>query len=216
MLGNPLQKTYKLRVKYKKCGPTIWISHLETLRNIMRFVRRAQLPFVVTSGFSPHMKISFSPALSVGLEAAYQEFDVYLNKYINPKTCFELLKEASWDYLKPISVKYVDNNDSLSFNIGDMYFYRAIVDCEIDKVKVPDTICVKKKKGEKSIYVHDYLVGDVLVENNSDSSTLSYALKYTPNGIIKPELFAREVLNNSNYKEANITKIYLDNIKKAE
>ena len=61
------QQTFRMRITFAKQGRLALLSHLEVARAIERAVRRAQLPFAVSQGFSPHMKIAFGAALPVGV-----------------------------------------------------------------------------------------------------------------------------------------------------
>ncbi len=53
------------------------LSHLELARALERAVRRAQLPFAVSQGFSPHMRIAFGAALPVGVGGTAEIFDLF-------------------------------------------------------------------------------------------------------------------------------------------
>ena len=57
---------FRLRVRYSISGRLAYLSHLETIRSMERVIRRAGLPFAITEGFNPHMKVAFGPALPVG------------------------------------------------------------------------------------------------------------------------------------------------------
>ena len=61
------QQTFRMRITFAKQGRLALLSHLEIARALERAVRRAQLPFAVSQGFSPHMKIAFGAALPVGV-----------------------------------------------------------------------------------------------------------------------------------------------------
>ena len=65
---------FRLRVRYDKRDRLKYLGHLEVIHTIERIVRRAGLPYAVTQGFSPHMRVGFSSALPADLapiEAAY-------------------------------------------------------------------------------------------------------------------------------------------------
>lgn len=49
--------------------------------------RRAGLPVAITKGFSPHLKISITRALKLGLESPSEEAVFYMDKKIDP-ICF--------------------------------------------------------------------------------------------------------------------------------
>lgn len=160
--------SFKLRVRYKKVSEAAWISHLELLRSIEHAIRRSELPYAVTQGFSPHMKISFCSALSVGIESECQIFDVVLTEYVSPEQCLKQLKEASSVCLMPISCEYVDNKNSLAPVIGDVANYEIMIDKEIHDLSVPHTITIKKKGKEKTINLPDFLEGDPSFENRGN------------------------------------------------
>lgn len=53
---------FRLRVRYGKRDRLKYLGHLEVIHTIERIVRRAGLPYAVTQGFSPHMRVGFSSA----------------------------------------------------------------------------------------------------------------------------------------------------------
>lgn len=99
---------FRLRVQYEICGRLAYLSHLETIRSMERVIRRAGLPFAVTEGFSPHMKIAFGPALPVGAGSAGEYLDVRLQRYIEPEQALERLRLAAPRKLMPLECFYVD------------------------------------------------------------------------------------------------------------
>ena len=70
------QQTFRMRITFAKQGRLALLSHLEVARAIERAVRRAQLPFAVSQGFSPHMKIAFGAALPVGVGGTHEMVDL--------------------------------------------------------------------------------------------------------------------------------------------
>ncbi len=58
-----------------------WLSHLEVVHALERSIRRAGLPFAVTQGFNPHLKVAFGPALPVGTAGDNEYLDVWLREY---------------------------------------------------------------------------------------------------------------------------------------
>jgi len=59
----------RLEVRFCKKGFLRYISHLDIVRLFQRAVRRAQLPVVLSQGYTPHYKISFGDALKLGVES---------------------------------------------------------------------------------------------------------------------------------------------------
>jgi radical SAM-linked protein len=68
----------RVRVRYGKRGQLVAISHLETMHALLRAVRRADLPVAYSQGFHPKPRVSFGPALPVGVESACEHMDLEL------------------------------------------------------------------------------------------------------------------------------------------
>ena len=71
-----------LRATYIERDRLALLSHLEVARALERTVRRSGLPFTVSAGFSPHMKIGFGAALPVGVGSTCEIFDIQLKRYV--------------------------------------------------------------------------------------------------------------------------------------
>jgi radical SAM-linked protein len=63
----------RLLVKFSKEGDAAYLSHRETMRALERALRRSGLPLCFSEGFNPRPKVSFSPALPLGV-SAYAEY----------------------------------------------------------------------------------------------------------------------------------------------
>jgi len=70
---------YRYRVRFTKYGRLRFLGHLDLMRLWMRGLRRAGIPLVYSQGFNPKPKVSFGPALPVGLfsEGEYFDFETY-------------------------------------------------------------------------------------------------------------------------------------------
>ncbi|MCH7780224.1 MAG: TIGR03960 family B12-binding radical SAM protein [Acidobacteria bacterium] len=71
--------SYRYRVRFEKSGRLRFLGHLDLVRMLLRALRRARVPLVYSQGFNPRPKVSFGPALSVGLtsEAEYMDFEAW-------------------------------------------------------------------------------------------------------------------------------------------
>ncbi len=76
----PDPSNFRLRVYFRKSGRCAMLSHLEVARALERAVRRAGLPYAISQGFSPHMKIAFGAALPVGVGGARECFDLQMTR----------------------------------------------------------------------------------------------------------------------------------------
>ena len=202
-MGAPNIK-FRLRVCYKKTGVLAYLSHLEVVRSLEMIVRRSGLPYCVSQGYSPHMKISFGPALAVGIESEKQIFDVYLTKYIKDAQALCALKEASKGSLEVVSCEYVDNSVPAASAIFGRVNYSVEVEGHIKNLKIPDEIRVVKKGKEKLLKTKDYLVGDVETEIVDNNTKLNFCLESKASGSLKPESFLIQVLQCSGCSDIKI------------
>jgi radical SAM-linked protein len=74
------------RLRFSKEKNLKFLSHLELIRTMERAFRRAQLPLVYSEGFHPHPKLSFGPALAVGIGSNDEYLDFQLAHDIEPDT----------------------------------------------------------------------------------------------------------------------------------
>ena len=68
----------KARIKFRKNGVMKFIGHLDIMRYFQKAIRRAEIPIAFTSGYSPHMIMSFANPLGVGLTSDGEYFDIEL------------------------------------------------------------------------------------------------------------------------------------------
>ena len=80
---------YPLKVTFYKRDQMIYFSQLDLFHLLERALRRSNLPLYFTQGFNPHVKISFSNALKLGIEGVI-EATLYFSKEIT----FPELKKA--------------------------------------------------------------------------------------------------------------------------
>ena len=99
---------FRLRVAYPKLGRLKYLGHLELIHTVEQVVRRAKLPYAVTQGFSPHMRIAYTSALPVGTSSTAEYFDVYLTELIPAEDALARLQAAAPVDLCPIDAAYVE------------------------------------------------------------------------------------------------------------
>lgn len=108
MTETPSARLFRLRTSYVKHGRLAYLGHLELVHTIERIVRRAGLPFAVTQGFSPHMRVGFSSALPVGTSSDAEYHDLFLTEYVPAPRALEALRAASPADLAPVASCYLD------------------------------------------------------------------------------------------------------------
>ena len=68
------ERHFKYMVTYERLGDICFLGHLEILQLIFRSLRRAQITTNFSQGFNPSPKVSFGPALPVGMESLAEYF----------------------------------------------------------------------------------------------------------------------------------------------
>lgn len=186
--------TYRARIFYQKKGRLVHLSHLEVIRTLERAIRRAGLPYAISQGFSPHMKIAFGAALPVGVGGLRECFDVQLTRYVKPEELLKILQAASVKDLMVLSCSYIDKKEpaaSVAYPIG---VYEVKLSQSLDELQVPETITVIRKKKEKQLVVADFLYEPI--EHEGD--TLIISLEAKPTGSLRIDVLVKELLVNSN------------------
>ena len=67
-----------VRVRYAKEGRLVALSHLEVMHAVLRSIRRAGLPVAFSQGYHPKPRVSFGPALPVGVSSTAEFLDLEL------------------------------------------------------------------------------------------------------------------------------------------
>ena len=127
-------KLFRLRVAYPKLGRLKYLGHLELIHTVEQVVRRAKLPYAVTQGFSPHMRIAYTSALPVGTSSTAEYFDVYLTELIPAEDALARLQAAAPVDLRPIDAAYVElRRPALTAEINEVrYLLEVFVRPEFD------------------------------------------------------------------------------------
>ena len=180
-------RTFRLRVMYGKSGRLSYLSHLEITHALERMIRRSGLPYALTEGFSPHMKIAFGSALGVGVGSTCEIFDLTLKDYVAPAKALQGLQEFASDNLMPVDARYVDQRAAAASVAYPYSLYDAQFAEEVPDFEIPNTIVVVRKKKEKVLSVDDFLVEDPIIDGNH----LYFQLRSGDNGNLRPDVFLK-------------------------
>ncbi len=156
---------FRLRVQYQKIGRLRYLGHLEVLKTMERVVRRAALPFAISQGFSPRMRIAYSAATPLGMYSYDEYFDLFLTEYIPAKECLRRLQENCPADLMPQHCAYVSNKEasldsSLVLTEYSVDLYGPSLQkaqASLDALLDADELIVIKKGKEKSLSICDKL-----------------------------------------------------------
>ncbi|MEW6188925.1 MAG: TIGR03936 family radical SAM-associated protein [Actinomycetota bacterium] len=189
---------YKLRVKYGKFGILRFLSHLETVRAFERAVRRANLPFALTKGFSPKLKISWGPPLPLGFSSCAEYADFFLAGYLNPERIIDSLNKALPRDIRILEAKYVPLHSASLMSIIDVASYKTLikVDPSLSREELKDgmdgllnrgRISVFKKDRERAVDLRRLLLDFEVEEVKNGEVTLKFSLQVGGKESIRPE-----------------------------
>ena len=178
-------RLFRLRVVFRKTGRLSMLSHLEIARALERAVRRAKLPFAVSQGFSPHMRIAFGAALPVGVGGTAEYFDLFLERYVAPDKALAALVAASAVDLAPSSCAYIDHRAPAASVAFPISAYESVLSRDVERLVIPETVTVVRKKKEKTLVVSDFVRGEVAVSG----ARVSFELEAKPTGSLRPDVF---------------------------
>ena len=112
-----------VRVRYSKEGRLIALSHLEVMTAVLRSVRRAGLPVAFSEGYHPKPRVSFGPALPVGLESQAEYLDLELVGVQDPTEAARRLGAALPRGLSVLEAYRIDpRTPSLSESVRSVHY----------------------------------------------------------------------------------------------
>ncbi|MBE9537061.1 MAG: TIGR03960 family B12-binding radical SAM protein [Proteobacteria bacterium] len=85
----------RFRIRYGKSGNKRFLGHIDTMHEITRMVRRANIPTAYTEGFRPSPKISFSSPIPLGTESLSEYFDIEIEEIMQADLLMPQLKTVA-------------------------------------------------------------------------------------------------------------------------
>jgi len=83
------------RIRFAKVGRAAFLGHLDLVRLLSRSFRRADLPLAVSRGFSPKPRISFGPALGLGIPSLGELMDVDLEHTVPGVRTWDVIDDST-------------------------------------------------------------------------------------------------------------------------
>ena len=177
-------RLFRLRSVFIERDRLAMLSHLEVAHTLERVVRRAGLPFAVSQGFSPHMKIAFGAALPVGIGSTCELFDLQMTRYIAPTKALAALQAASVPDLMVQECFYIEPSAKAASVAFPFSTYEVRFDAPVVAIDVPESITVVRKRKEKVLEVGQFLARPF--EFDGDRAT--FTLEAKPTGSLRPDV----------------------------
>ena len=172
-----------------------FIGHLDIMRFFQKVMRRADIPIAFTSGFSPHMIMSFANPLGVGVTSDGEYFDIELSEDIDMKIAVERMNQVMVEGIDIVNmVPISDDKKQTGMSIVAAADYLSSLKSGTfpgdwkEKVKQfmeQPTICIvkKTKKSEKEVDIKPMIYK---LEVRGDGVYMQVATGSVEN--LKPEL----------------------------
>lgn len=177
----------RIRVKFSKTGHLRFISHLDTIRLIMRAVGRANINVAYTKGFRKHPRIAFGPPLPTGVSGQKEYFDLFFEQPFSGEIKL-LLNRVLPEGLQILDTRPVFIKAPSISKIVSLLYYRLqpikINKEEINGLLKKDSLLVKRKKADKEI---EFDIKPYIYSMEVKEDRLNVFIKFLPEGSVRIE-----------------------------
>jgi radical SAM-linked protein len=226
-MSNPT--LFRLRIAYAKQGRGRFLSHLEVQRALTRMVRRSGLPYAVSQGFNPQMRLATGPALSVGMSGAREYCDLIMTDYLKPMDALRCLSEVENSFLPVQDAGYVATKEpSLNAAITAQVICATIegapatmteqaVLAGLAALRARDTLEVehtaKKKAGKTKVFDSaTHVPKDTTVVTKGSTVQMTLMLRISPQGSLRPDALLKALWQAANLPAPKSEQIQLDRV----
>ncbi|MDY0087391.1 MAG: TIGR03936 family radical SAM-associated protein [Coriobacteriia bacterium] len=196
---------FRLRLRYKKAGRARFLSHLEVARALERSARRARLPYAVTKGFNPRMKVAFGPALPVGTGGEREYLDVWLTEPVPSADVLARMRAATPPDLQVDGAGYVNEREPSLTAAATVACYEVAVGGEgLRPEQIEDALAsvmaeahleVEHKGKTKVFDLSRSLPKEARVGSHGPPYTVELTTRMGQEGSLRPDVFLNEVLS---------------------
>lgn len=176
----------KLRVKYKVTEAGRFLGHLDLTRTIMKSLRRADIPIMLSAGFNPHPRLSFAMPLSVGHTGGGEFFEVDLKERMEEKDFINIFNEFAPPGIQALKAKEViGKQESMSSIINSGKYLMDFTSIDIDLLKNIITeilakkeivILKKSKRKVKETDIRSFIYDIVFVKEENEGCTVEASI----------------------------------------
>jgi len=184
----------KYRMTFSKTDSARYLSHLELVRVFIRALKRAGLNFVFSQGYHPMPKLSFTPALPVGMESLHETADIELYETMPFSLAKEKINQQLPNGIKIANLEEIAREQKIS-SLRESHFYITVNGLEIDRNDLEtflhsDCFPITKvgRKGTQQIDARALVKSMTIIPPNSLSLIIKHNLKHNQKHNQKSEL----------------------------
>lgn len=193
-----------LRCKFTKIGDISYISHLDLLKIFIRALRRSQIEVNYSEGFHPHPKISFSSALSLGIQSYAEFIDIDIKDPKDENDFINRINDSLPEGIDITEYKIVEKPEALtkmmSHSLYEFYFDQDLGDLEniVSKIMEGDTLIIQKKNKKKQLKEVNVREKIYDLEIKSEKNMINAILLNSTEGALKPSELIKAINENYN------------------
>ena len=187
----------KLRLALNKGEELRFLSHLDYAQAVERMIRRAGIKMAYSEGFNPHMKISFSSALALGVTAAAEYIDMDVLEEDSLESIMERLNRVAPPGLEVLGGKEMPEKVKKMMAICNFAIYEvtgpvtdenADWDALLKPFNEASEISYEKvtPKKTRTIDVKEFVKEPIVASVKDGMVTLIMGIGIYPQGTIKP------------------------------
>lgn len=117
-----------LRCEYHVDSDLRFLSNLDMMHLMERALRRAKIPYALSEGFNPHLKLSLGTVLPVGLWGLREYFDLELSQPMEPEEFINALNKALPPAMGLAQVRVIESHSPALMKIINSAAYRFVID----------------------------------------------------------------------------------------
>ncbi len=192
-----------LRCKFTKIGDIAYISHLDLLKIFIRALRRSQIEVNYSEGFHPHPKISFSSALSLGIQSYSEFLDIDIKNPSDEKDFMKRINDSLPEGIDIVEYKVVEKpqvlTKTMSHSLYEFYFEEEVSFLEpiIETVMKSENLTIQKKNKKKQLKEVNVREKIYELEVNLEKNQVNAILLNSAEGALKPSELIKAI--NENY-----------------
>lgn len=187
----------KLRLALHKGEELRFLSHLDFAQAVERMIRRAEIKIAYSEGFNPHMKISFSSALALGVTAEAEYIDMDILEEDTLESIMERLNRVAPHGLEVLGGKVMPEKVKKMMAICNYAIYEVtgpVTDVDVDwdvllkSFNDATEISYEKVTPKKTriIDVKEFVKEPIVATVKDGMVTLTMGIGIYPQGTIKP------------------------------
>lgn len=188
----------QIRIRFRKFGPMLYISHLDMAKTVMRSIVRSGLPVYYSEGFNPKPKLVFGTPLSVGCGGEAEVLDIRLMKAVSNADLLERLRAVM-----PSGVEVTQIYEQKG-KLTEVKWAENVI--EWHGISVPDDLSARvealfgspvmmtkrSKSGEKEVDITTF-IRTLRAEQTGDSLKITAVTAAEQENYLNPEYIAQAV-----------------------